>query len=247
MLRVTKRSRLASEDDESGMDEIPLMYGEMDNFEMDEGDSLMKPRRYRNPRQSSIAYFLSDGWWNMCVSCWERLCRRKKEYKPRIVPIGIGRSVEEKFAKNVIRNQKYSIISFIPKVLFEQFKFFLNLYFLIMATSQFIPEIRIGYLYTYWGTFGKYIPIKGFVLCVTMCREALDDYRRYRRDKEANSQKYKKLTRDGIVTIPSSAIRVGDLVMVEKVSSMRTVSGEDVVFTTTRSDGVIHQYNKELH
>ena len=28
---------------------------------------------------------------------------------------------------------------------------FLNLYFLIMATSQFIPELRIGYLYTYWG------------------------------------------------------------------------------------------------
>ena len=36
-------------------------------------------------------------------------------------------------------------------MLFEQFKFFLNLYFLIMASSQFIPEIRIGYLYTYWG------------------------------------------------------------------------------------------------
>lgn len=37
------------------------------------------------------------------------------------------------------------------QVLFEQFKFFLNLYFLVMALSQFIPEIRIGYLYTYWG------------------------------------------------------------------------------------------------
>jgi hypothetical protein len=37
------------------------------------------------------------------------------------------------------------------QVLFQQFKFFLNLYFLVMATSQFIPDIRIGYLYTYWG------------------------------------------------------------------------------------------------
>lgn len=36
------------------------------------------------------------------------------------------------------------------QVLFEQFKFFLNLYFLVMACSQFIPAIRIGYLYTYW-------------------------------------------------------------------------------------------------
>lgn len=50
-----------------------------------------------------------------------------------------------------------------------------------------------------------------------MCREALDDYRRYRRDKEANSQKYKKLTRDGIVRIPSSDIQVGHLIILEKV------------------------------
>jgi magnesium-transporting ATPase (P-type) len=40
------------------------------------------------------------------------------------------------------RNQKYSIITFIPLVLFNQFKFFLNLFFLIMACSQFIPVLR---------------------------------------------------------------------------------------------------------
>lgn len=50
-----------------------------------------------------------------------------------------------------------------------------------------------------------------------MCREALDDFRRYRRDKEANSQKFKTFTSSGIVHIPSSSIKVGDLVFVEKV------------------------------
>lgn len=34
---------------------------------------------------------------------------------------------------------------------------FLNLYFLVMATSQFIPELRIGYLYTYWGPLVSYL------------------------------------------------------------------------------------------
>jgi hypothetical protein len=43
------------------------------------------------------------------------------------------------------------------QVLYQQFKFFLNLYFLVMATSQFIPDIRIGYLYTYWGPLVIYI------------------------------------------------------------------------------------------
>jgi len=45
----------------------------------------------------------------------------------------------------------HSLCTSLLQVLYEQFKFFLNLYFLVMASSQFIPEIRIGYLYTYWG------------------------------------------------------------------------------------------------
>lgn len=53
-----------------------------------------------------------------------------------------------------------------------------------MAFSQFIPDIRVSYLYTYWGPLG-------FVLTVTICREAVDDFRRYQRDREVNSQKYK--------------------------------------------------------
>lgn len=35
---------------------------------------------------------------------------------------------------------------------------------------------------------------QGFVLAVTMVREAVDEMRRYRRDKEMNSQLYSKLT-----------------------------------------------------
>ena len=65
------------------------------------------------------------------------------------------------------------MITFLPLVLYEQFRFFLNLYFLVMALSQFIPSIRIGYLYTYWGPLC-------FVLAVTLFREAVDDFRRYR-------------------------------------------------------------------
>ena len=45
----------------------------------------------------------------------------------------------------------------------------------------------------------------------------MDDWRRYRRDKEVNSQVYRKLTRDGFVNVPSSDINVGDLIVVEKV------------------------------
>ena len=37
------------------------------------------------------------------------------------------------------------------QVLYEQFKFFLNLYFLLVALTQTIPQLRINQWYTYWG------------------------------------------------------------------------------------------------
>ena len=39
--------------------------------------------------------------------------------------------------------------------------------------------------------------LQAFVVFVTMCREAYDDFVRFRRDKEVNSQLYKKLTKKG--------------------------------------------------
>uniref|UniRef100_A0A8C1FX55 Phospholipid-transporting ATPase n=1 Tax=Cyprinus carpio TaxID=7962 RepID=A0A8C1FX55_CYPCA len=83
-------------------------------------------------------------------------------------------------------------ISRLRTVLYQQFKFFLNLYFLVVACSQFVPSLKIGYLYTYWAPLG-------FVLAVTMVREAVDEVRHCRRDKEMNSQLYSKLTVRGTV------------------------------------------------
>jgi hypothetical protein len=53
-------------------------------------------------------------------------------------------STSTKYPANITRNQKYSIVSFIPVVFYEQFKFFFNLYFLLVALSQFIPALKIG-------------------------------------------------------------------------------------------------------
>ncbi|XP_045450941.1 probable phospholipid-transporting ATPase IIB [Melitaea cinxia] len=87
-----------------------------------------------------------------------------------------------------------------------------------MALSQFIPSIRIGYLYTYWGPLC-------FVLAVTLFREAVDDFRRYRRDKEVNRQRYERIALDTNINgyrpfitehVPASELRVGDIVMLHK-------------------------------
>ncbi len=48
---------------------------------------------------------------------------------------------------NAVRNQKYNMLTFLPIVLYEQFKFFFNLYFLLVALSQLIPALKIGRLF----------------------------------------------------------------------------------------------------
>jgi len=50
-----------------------------------------------------------------------------------------------------------------------------------------------------------------------MIREAYDDFNRFLRDREINNRKYKKLTREGVVTIESAKIKVGDVIIVDKV------------------------------
>lgn len=77
---------------------------------------------------------------------------------------------------NKINNQRYSFFSFLPIVLFDQFKYFFNLFFLLVCLSQFIEALRVGFLISYLA------PLI-FVLTVTMIKEFYEDYKRAQRDK----------------------------------------------------------------
>lgn len=82
-----------------------------------------------------------------------------------------GRTRPKSFPTNKLNNQKYSVISFLPKVLFNQFKFFFNMFFLVIAMTQFIPFLKVGLIVTYTAPLA-------FVIFVTMIKEAADDYMR---------------------------------------------------------------------
>uniref|UniRef100_A0A8C8GG07 Phospholipid-transporting ATPase n=1 Tax=Oncorhynchus tshawytscha TaxID=74940 RepID=A0A8C8GG07_ONCTS len=139
---------------------------------------------------------------------WSRCCGMG-DFRPRTVWLGHPEKREQRYPRNVINNQKYNFFTFLPGVLFNQFKYFFNLYFLLLACSQFVNELRLGALYTYW------VPL-GIVLIITILREAVEEIRCYCRDKEVNSQIYSKLSIRGTVKVKSSGIQVGDLIIVEK-------------------------------
>lgn len=123
------------------------------------------------------------------------------------------RNNSQSYPTNAISNAKYNPITFIPIILYEQFKFFFNLYFLLVALSQIIPLLRIGYL-------SSYIVPLAFVLTVTMMKEAGDDIARRRRDKEMNNELYEVLNKSSLTTdvklVASQHLKVGDLVRLHK-------------------------------
>lgn len=123
-----------------------IEYSEEGNRESSEHDSLLgtsERREGRGVRKGALFY--------CCCLCYcigsgframgQVLCS-SKQLKARTVNASKP-SLKDKYPSNVIRNQKYNVITFLPVVLFNQFKFFLNLYFLLMAMSQFVPNYKL--------------------------------------------------------------------------------------------------------
>ncbi|XP_022238168.1 probable phospholipid-transporting ATPase VA [Limulus polyphemus] len=125
-------------------------------------------------------------------SCFESIFRRRAtqrkgiKYRKVLVSHALSGSHSSKnhphygYANNRICTTKYSLLSFIPKNLFEQFHRFANLYFLGIVLLNWLPQIN---------AFGKeisMIPVV-FVLGVTAVKDAFEDYRRYLSDKRVNN------------------------------------------------------------
>ncbi|RPB03952.1 phospholipid-translocating P-type ATPase [Choiromyces venosus 120613-1] len=109
-----------------------------------------------------------------------------------------------KYPPNIISNHKFTAFTFLPLTLWHEFSFFFNLYFLLVALSQCIPVLRIGYLSSY------IVPLV-FVLSITLGKEAHDDIARRRRDTEANSEPYEVLsfTDSGAPMRKKKGVRLG--------------------------------------
>ena len=114
-------------------------------------------------------------------------------------------------------NHKYNLITFIPIVLFNQFKQFGNFFYLIMSISQFFPDLKVGFLFTY-------ISPLAFVVFVSMAKELYDDINRRIQDKNTNLTQITVLVpsqdRKSVETIKKNAcdLLVGDIIELKKNS-----------------------------
>lgn len=85
-----------------------------------------------------------------------------------------------KFVSNYISTTKYTVLTFLPLNLFEQFRKKANLYFLIIACLALFPFSPKNPIFSW-------LPLL-FVLAVSAVKEAFEDYKRYQMDKEINNR-----------------------------------------------------------
>uniref|UniRef100_A0A1B0D1R6 Uncharacterized protein n=1 Tax=Phlebotomus papatasi TaxID=29031 RepID=A0A1B0D1R6_PHLPP len=124
------------------------------------------------------------------------------------IHIGGDQNDKKAFAKrkNRIKSTKYTLITFLPQNLLEQFRRIANFYFLVMTTIALIIDSPVSPL-------TSLIPLV-FVISVTAMKQGYEDYLRHRADNMVN---YSLVTviRNGIeMDIKCQNIVPGDLVKV---------------------------------
>ncbi|KAI8470537.1 MAG: ATPase, phospholipid transporter [Monoraphidium minutum] len=120
----------------------------------------------------------------------------------------LGIHLQGDVATNEISTAKYTILTFLPINLFEQFTRVANLYFLLCAILQLIP----GLSPTSW--FTTVAPLV-FVLAVNAVKEGYDDACRHRNDTQINNRRVIMLEAEqGEVSVFWKDIVAGDLIKV---------------------------------
>ena len=98
------------------------------------------------------------------------------------------------FLTNSIRTAKYTIISFVPKFLFEQFRRYPNLFFLAISIFQQLKNNNGEYI----SPTGQYVTLLPLVLVlfVTALKEIFEDFQRHKEDRGENESKTEVFSKD---------------------------------------------------
>ncbi|EDW29912.1 GL15838 [Drosophila persimilis] len=110
--------------------------------------------------------------------------------------------------QNRIKSTKYTLITFLPQNLLEQFRRIANFYFLVMTIISLLIDSPVS-------PMTSLLPLV-FVIAVTAAKQGYEDILRFRTDNVVNASPV-TIIRDGVeAIIKSQDVAPGDLVVVEK-------------------------------
>ncbi|KAI8128153.1 Phospholipid-transporting ATPase ID [Lucilia cuprina] len=141
-----------------------------------------------------------------------------------------------KYADNYIKTSKYSLMTFLPFNLLEQFQRLANFYFLCLLVLQLIPAISSLTPVT------TAIPLIG-VLTLTAVKDAYDDIQRHLSDSQVNNRKSKTLRNGKLVDERWSGVQVGDVIRME---NNQFVAADILLLSTSEPNGLCFIETAEL-
>ncbi|CAA0831460.1 Phospholipid-transporting ATPase 1 [Striga hermonthica] len=140
------------------------------------------------------------------------------------------------FAGNSIRTSKYSVLTFLPRNLFEQFHRVAYIYFLVIAILNQLPQLAV------FGRGASIMPL-AFVLLVTAVKDGYEDFRRHRSDRIENNRLTWVLVDNTFQQKRWKEIRVGEII---KVSGNETLPCDMVLLSTSDPTGVAYVQTTNL-
>ncbi|XP_072040968.1 probable phospholipid-transporting ATPase IA isoform X3 [Amphiura filiformis] len=112
-----------------------------------------------------------------------------------------------KFCNNEVDTGKYTLITFTPKFLFEQFRRYANVFFLFIALLQQIPSVSPT------GRYTTLLPLL-FILFVSAVKEVIEDIKRHQADNATNRRKVQVLRNGRWDKVKWIDVQVGDIVKI---------------------------------
>ncbi|XP_006740320.1 probable phospholipid-transporting ATPase VD [Leptonychotes weddellii] len=136
------------------------------------------------------------------------------------------------YVNNRIRTTKYTLLNFVPRNLFEQFHRAANLYFLFLAVLNWVPLVE---------AFQKEITMLPLVVVLTIIaiKDGLEDYRKYKIDKQINNlvtQVYSRKEKRYVDQCWKD-VAVGDFI---RLSCNEVIPADMVLLFSTDPDGICH-------
>lgn len=143
----------------------------------------------------------------------------------------------KQFISNSIKTCKYNCLTFLPKNMIEQFSKSANIYFLIIAILQSMPQISVT-----GGIPNILLPLS-FVLTVSAVKDLLEDIKRSKSDKEENMKLSQKRISSSWAKVHWRDIHVGDMVKIDKDEYFPS---DILILTSSDAKGMAYIETKNL-
>uniref|UniRef100_A0A8C3MV54 Phospholipid-transporting ATPase n=1 Tax=Geospiza parvula TaxID=87175 RepID=A0A8C3MV54_GEOPR len=165
--------------------------------------------------------------------------RKKKNENKRVIisnlPFGSKKWKENPnryYDTNEIKTTKYTILTFLPKNIYEQFHRFANIYFVFIALLNFVPVVNA------FQPEVSLIPICA-IMAITAIKDAWEDFRRYKLDKEINHMGCYIYSREEHAYVEKcwKDVRVGDFVQLQ---CNEIVPADILLLHSSDQNGICH-------